>query len=174
MQVILVDENDVQIGTMEKIEAHQKALLHRAFSVFIFNSKGEMLLQKRAASKYHSPELWTNACCSHPSPNEDIISAATRRLMEEMGFETELKKIFDFTYKTSFDNGLTEHEFDHVLIGTYDGPVTPDSAEVSDYIYTRINAIKESLAVDPTEYTEWFKIALPKLEEYLSIYKIPV
>ena len=119
MNVILVDENDAPIGIMEKIEVHQKALLHRAFSVFIFNSKGEMLLQKRANNKYHSPGLWTNACCSHPSPGQDTLEAATKRLQEEMGFTTAIEKVFDFIYKAPFDNGLTEYEFDHVFIGTY-------------------------------------------------------
>src|SRR4249919_2599143 len=113
-EVILVNEQNEAIGTMEKMEAHRKALLHRAFSVFIFNSKGEMLLQQRALNKYHSGGLWTNACCSHPRPGELIEDAATRRLKEELGFETPLKKIFQFTYQASFDNGLTEHEFDHV------------------------------------------------------------
>src|ERR1700744_2758864 len=116
-EVILVDEADVQLGTMEKIEAHRKALLHRAFSVFIFNSKGEMLLQQRAAEKYHSPGLWTNACCSHPRPGEETQAAAMRRLMEELGFTLELEKIFDFTYRSEFENGLTEFEFDHVFVG---------------------------------------------------------
>ena len=116
MDVILVDERDVQVGTMEKLEVHQKALLHRAFSIFIFNSKGEMLLQQRAANKYHSAGLWTNACCSHPQPGEDTLAAALARLKVEMGIVTPIKKAFDFTYRTSFDNGLTEHEFDHAVL----------------------------------------------------------
>ena len=120
-EVILVNEQDEQTGTIEKMEAHRKALLHRAFSVFIFNGKGEMLLQQRAMGKYHSPGLWTNACCSHPRPGEEVETAAFRRLKEEMGIETSLKKIFDFIYRTEFDNGLTEYEFDHVYIGTYPG-----------------------------------------------------
>src|SRR6187200_173231 len=111
---------------MEKMEAHRKALLHRAFSVFIFNGKGEMLLQQRALNKYHSGGLWTNACCSHPFPGEDTLDAARRRLFEELGFATELKKIFDFTYKSPFDNGLTEHEFDHVFVGLFEGSIVPD------------------------------------------------
>src|ERR1700748_433460 len=115
-EVILVNEYDVPLGSMEKLEAHQKALLHRAFSVFIFNGKGEMLLQQRAKGKYHSPGLWTNACCSHPRPGEDTQAAALRRLHEELGFATELEKCFAFTYRTAFDNGLTEFEFDHVFI----------------------------------------------------------
>src|SRR5215468_430433 len=114
-QVILVNELDEEIGTMEKLSAHEQGVLHRAISVFIFNEKGEMLLQQRASRKYHSGGLWTNACCSHPHPGEATHAAALRRLKEEMGFETSLKKAFDFVYKTSFDNGLTEHEFDHVF-----------------------------------------------------------
>src|SRR6056300_866438 len=120
-QVILVDENDNQIGLMPKMEAHEKALLHRAFSVFVLNEKGEMMLQQRAHSKYHSPGLWTNTCCSHQRDGEDNITAGKRRLMEEMGFVTELEELFSFTYKAAFDNGLTEHEFDHVMQGHYQG-----------------------------------------------------
>ena len=169
MDVILVDENDVPTGTMEKIEVHQKALLHRAFSVFIFNSKGEMLLQKRAANKYHSPALWTNACCSHPAPGQDTLEAATKRLQEEMGFTTSLEKVFDFIYKAPFDNGLTEHEFDHVFTGTYNEAVIPDKEEVSDYCYKTTEQIKSSLQSQPEKYTEWFKIAFPKLQTYLAL-----
>ena len=169
MDVILVDENDLPIGTMEKLEVHQKALLHRAFSVFIFNSKGEMLLQKRAENKYHSPALWTNACCSHPAPGESTITAATKRLQEEMGFTTTLEKVFDFIYKAPFDNGLTEHELDHVFIGTYDNEISPCREEVSDYCYMATAEIKDSLQSHPQKYTEWFKIAFPKLLAYLAI-----
>ena len=169
MDVILVDENDTPTGTMEKIEVHQKALLHRAFSVFIFNSKGEMLLQKRAANKYHSPALWTNACCSHPAPGQDTLEAATKRLQEEMGFTTSLEKVFDFIYKAPFDNGLTEHEFDHVFTGTYNEAVSPDKEEVSDYCYKTTEQIKSSLQSHPGKYTEWFKIAFPKLQMYLAL-----
>ena len=169
MDVILVDENDTPTGTMEKIEVHQKALLHRAFSVFIFNSKGEMLLQKRAANKYHSPALWTNACCSHPAPGQDTLKAATKRLQEEMGFTTSLEKVFDFIYKAPFDNGLTEHEFDHVFTGTYNEAVSPDKEEVSDYCYKTTEQIKSSLQSHPGKYTEWFKIAFPKLQMYLAL-----
>jgi isopentenyl-diphosphate delta-isomerase len=126
MQVILVNEKDEAIGAMEKMEAHEKALLHRAFSIFIFNKKGEMLLQKRSAKKYHSAGLWTNTCCSHPQPDEDILQSATKRLREEMGFDTTIIKAFDFIYNAPFDNGLTEYEFDHVFIGHYDGAVIPN------------------------------------------------
>ena len=168
MEVILVNEHDVQTGTMEKMEVHQKALLHRAFSVFVFNKKGEILLQKRAAKKYHSAGLWTNACCSHPKPGEETLMAAQVRLQEEMGFNTHLKKAFDFIYKAPFDNGLTEHEFDHVFIGTYDGVITPNAEEVSDYCFKPVDEIKNSIHSHPQKYTEWFKIAFPKMEVYLE------
>jgi len=169
MNIILVDENDVPIGKMGKMEVHQKAMLHRAFSVFIFNDKGEMLLQKRADKKYHSAALWTNACCSHPAPGEDTLQAATKRLMEEMGFTTTLEKAFDFIYKAPFDNGLTEHEFDHVFIGTYNNVIIPNREEVSDYCYKTVAEIKHSLQSHPQKYTEWFKIAFPKLEAFLAM-----
>ena len=168
MDVILVDEHDVQTGTMEKMEVHQKALLHRAFSIFIFNEKGEMLLHKRAEKKYHSGGLWTNACCSHPQPGEETLAAAQMRLQEEMGFNTELKKAFDFIYKAPFDNGLTEHEFDHVFIGTYDGDIVPNTEEVSDYCFKPVAEIKNLIQSHPQKYTEWFKIAFPKMEAYLE------
>lgn len=168
MEVILVDEHDVPTGTMEKMEVHQKALLHRAFSIFIFNLKGEMLLHKRADKKYHSGGLWTNACCSHPKPGEETVAAATIRLREEMGFSTELNKAFDFVYKAPFDNGLTEHEFDHVFIGTYEGAIIPNPDEVSDYCYKALDEIKNSIQSHPQKYTAWFKIAFPKMLSYLE------
>lgn len=168
MEVILVNEHDVQTGTMEKMEVHQKALLHRAFSVFVFNEKGEILLQKRADKKYHSAGLWTNACCSHPRPGEETLTAAQTRLQEEMGFNTQLKKAFDFIYKAPFDNGLTEHEFDHVFVGTYNGTITPNAEEVSDYCFKPVEEIKNSIHSHPQKYTEWFKIAFPKMEAYLE------
>jgi isopentenyl-diphosphate Delta-isomerase len=167
MDVILVDENDVPTGTMEKMEVHRKALLHRAFSVFIFNSKGQMLLQKRAGAKYHSPGLWTNACCSHPEPGQTTLSAAAKRLMEEMGFTTSIEKAFDFIYKAPFDNGLTEYEFDHVYVGSYDGAIFPNKEEVSAYCFKTPDQIKDLLESHPQNYTEWFKIAFPKLQKYL-------
>jgi len=169
MDVILVNENDVPVGTMEKLVVHQKALLHRAFSIFIFNSKGEMLLQQRAKDKYHSASLWTNACCSHPEPGQDTLVAATKRLQEEMGFTTPLKKAFDFIYKAPFDNGLTEHELDHVFIGIHDNEIIACKKEVSDYCYISTNEIKTSLQSHPQKYTEWFKIAFPKLLTYLAV-----
>jgi len=168
MEVILVNEHDVQTGTMEKMEVHQKALLHRAFSVFVFNEKGEILLQQRAAKKYHSAGLWTNACCSHPRPGEETLTAAQTRLQEEMGFNTSLKKAFDFIYKAPFDNGLTEYEFDHVFVGTYNGTITPNAEEVSDYCFKPVEEIKNSIQSHPQKYTEWFKIAFPKMEAYLE------
>lgn len=168
MVLILVNEQDEPIGKMEKMEVHQKGLLHRAFSVFIFNKKGEMLLQKRAAGKYHSPGLWTNACCSHPQPGYEIIPAATLRLQEEMGFTTSLEKAFYFIYKATFDNGLTEYEYDHVLLGNYDGPINPNAEEVEDYRYLPLTEIKNLLQSNPSDYTTWFKIAIPKIEDYLA------
>lgn len=161
--MVLVDENDAQTGTMEKMEAHRKGLLHRAFSVFIFNKKGEFLLQQRAMQKYHNGGLWTNTCCSHPFPGEDIQDAAKRRLKEEMGFQTELNHLFSFTYKATFDNGLTEHEFDHVFTGTYDGAINADKNEVNDYCFKNPDDIQSSLKDHGEKYTEWFKIALPKI-----------
>lgn len=162
-QVILVDEQDVLTGTMEKMEAHKKAILHRAFSVFVFNGREEMLLQQRAFAKYHSGGLWTNSCCSHPRPGEDTQAAAARRLREEMGFETPLKKIFDFVYKADFANGLTEHEFDHVFVGYYDGKIVPDNREVYDFTFMSMPGIEEALLKDPERFTAWFHIAFPKV-----------
>ena len=165
-EVILVNEQDIQTGTMEKMEAHRKGVLHRAFSVFIFNSKGEMLLQQRALNKYHSGGLWTNACCSHPKPNEEVADAAARRLQEEMGFTVPLEKIFDFTYRAEFDNGLTEHEFDHVFAGEYDGLIELDKHEVMDYCYRSLDEVKKSLNEHPHKFTQWFYLAFPKIEEW--------
>jgi len=167
-KLILVDENDVPLGTVEKMEAHEKALLHRAFSVFIFNSRGEMLLQQRAVHKYHSAGLWTNACCSHPYAEQETLAAAEKRLQEEMGFSTPLTKAFEFVYKAAFDNGLTEYEFDHVFIGKYDGTILPDKDEVEDFCFMSMAKVKESMELYPQKYTVWFKIALPKLENYLA------
>jgi isopentenyl-diphosphate Delta-isomerase len=167
MDVILVDEQDRPIGTMEKMEVHEKALLHRAFSVFIINEKGEMLLQKRASKKYHSANLWTNACCSHPKPGQLTPEAALIRLQEEMGFFTTLTKAFHFTYKAPFDNGLTEHEFDHVFIGTYNGIIQPNVDEVGDYCYKSLTDIEQSIQSHPQKYTAWFKIAFPLVQDYL-------
>ena len=164
IEVILVDKNDVQIGTMEKMEAHKRGLLHRAFSIFIFNSNGEFLLQQRAPNKYHNGGLWTNTCCSHPLPGENVLKAAYRRLSEEMGFITSLSPAFNFIYNATFDNGLTEHEFDHVFTGIYEGEIKADKTEVSDYCYKKLKDIDDSLQTHPQKYTEWFKIALPQIK----------
>lgn len=167
-QVILVNEQDEAIGVMEKMEAHEKALLHRAFSVFLFNKEGLMLLQQRALTKYHSPGLWTNACCSHPGPGEEVKAAALRRLQEELGFTTPVEKAFHFTYKAAFDNGLTEHEFDHVFVGLYEGAMVLNEEEVSAVQYKSMDAIAVELETTPHLYTEWFKIAFPLLKEWMQ------
>lgn len=165
-EVILVDEHDVSVGAMEKMEAHEKAVLHRAFSVFIFNAEGEMLLQQRALSKYHSGGLWTNSCCSHPRPGEEIYEAASRRLTEEMGFTTPIKKVFDFIYKADFSNGLTEYEFDHVFAGYYDGKIEPNENEVCNYQYRSMQEIESMLKHEPELFTVWFHIAFPKVMDW--------
>ncbi|MFO0356085.1 MAG: isopentenyl-diphosphate Delta-isomerase [Sphingobacteriaceae bacterium] len=162
-QVILVNEKDEPIGTMGKLEVHQKGLLHRAFSVFIFNDKGEMLLQRRALSKYHSAGLWTNTCCSHPQPNEDTLAAANRRLREEMGMKADLTPKTSFIYKTPFDNGLTEHELDHVFIGYTNTDPVINKEEVDSFKWMSLEAIKTEIKTNPNEFTSWFKIALEKV-----------
>jgi len=167
-EVILVNEFDIPQGRMEKMEAHRRALLHRAFSVFIFNSKGEMLLQRRALEKYHSAGLWTNACCSHPRPGEDTKEAALRRLSEELGITTELHKIFDFTYKSAYENGLTEFEFDHVFVGIFDHDIFPDPAEVAEYSFSDPAVIGSDLVLHPRRYTSWFHLAFPMVQEWFA------
>ena len=157
-EVILVDINDSETGTMEKMEAHQKGLLHRAFSVFIFNSKGELLLQKRAKDKYHSGGLWTNACCSHPFPGENTLSAAKRRLMEEMGMNCDLEHAFSFIYKVNLDKGMTEHELDHVFIGVSDECPKLNVHEVEDFKYVTLEQAEQLIKNNPESLTEWFKI----------------
>jgi len=165
-EVILVSPQDEEIGYMEKMEAHQLGLLHRAFSVFLFNSKGEMLLQKRAISKYHSGGLWTNACCSHPRKGETIEQAASRRTREELGCEPELQKIHSFIYKAALDNNLTEYEFDHVLFGNYEGEMNLNVDEVSEIVYLPIQQIRQEINEQPDKFTVWFKIIF---EEVISI-----
>ena len=157
-QVILVDKNDNQVGLMPKMEAHEKGVLHRAFSVFTFNKKGELMLQQRAAHKYHSPLLWTNTCCSHQRNGETNLEAGKRRLQEEMGFTAELKEIFSFIYKAPFDNGLTEHELDHVLVGYFDDNPNINKEEVEDYKWMLLEDVKSDIDKNPSIYTEWFKI----------------
>lgn len=162
-EVILVDKNDVALGTMEKLEAHQKGILHRAFSVFIFNSQNQLLLQRRALNKYHSAGLWTNTCCSHPRPGETNLEAAKRRLNEEMGILTDIAFKTTFIYKTEFDNGLTEHELDHVFVGTYNANPKINTEEVCEFIWLSINEVKEKIKTKPADFTSWFKIAIEKL-----------
>jgi isopentenyl-diphosphate delta-isomerase len=161
-KVILVDEQDNAIGEMEKLEAHQKGLLHRAFSVFIFNNKGQMLLQQRALSKYHSAGLWTNTCCSHPFPNEDTKSAAKRRLMEEMGMHAEIEYKNFLIYKTKFENGLFEHEYDHLFIGKSDQQPKINKTEVENFEWLTLEEIKEKIKLNPEQFTHWFKLAIEK------------
>ena len=167
-QVILVNELDEQIGLMPKMEAHEKALLHRAFSVFIFNDKNELMLQQRALTKYHSPGLWTNTCCSHQREGESNIEAGTRRLQEEMGFTTDLKDTISFIYKAPFENGLTEHEYDHILVGQYDEDPHPNPEEVNAWKWVSLEDVKEDMKVNPGVYTEWFKIIFDKYYNHIS------
>ena len=166
--VVLVDANDNPIGLMEKMEAHIKAELHRAFSIFIFNTKGEMLLQQRAFSKYHTPGLWTNTCCSHPRHEETLEQATARRLQEEMGMKCELKEVFHFTYKADVTQGLMEHEIDHVFVGTTDvvPEINPD--EVESYKYDTMENIRMDIEKNPQDYTPWFKIAFAELLKYYN------
>ena len=163
-EVILVNTSDEEIGTMEKMQAHEKALLHRAFSVFVFNHKGEMLIHRRALDKYHSGGLWTNACCSHPRKGETTEEAAHRRLMEEMGFDCPVSERFSFIYKAELDQGLTEYEFDHVFFGSFDGTPRVNPEEVCDWKYISVQVLKEDIDNNPDKYTEWFKIALDKMD----------
>ena len=160
--VILVDKDDNELGLMEKLEVHQKGLLHRAFSVFLLNDSNQLLLQKRALDKYHSPGLWTNTCCSHPRKNEKTIVAAHRRLFEEMGIKSELKLFTSFIYKAEFDNGLIEHEFDHVIVGSFVGNPVINQLEVCDWKWEDLDLLKENLKTYPDDYTEWFKIIFLK------------
>ncbi|RZK47368.1 MAG: isopentenyl-diphosphate Delta-isomerase [Pedobacter sp.] len=165
-QVILVDRNDVELGLMGKMEAHYKGELHRAFSVFIFNSRGELLLQQRASNKYHSPGQWTNTCCSHPRQGEVTVAAAKRRLREEMGMDCQLHYGFNFLYKASFDNNLVEHEFDHVFFGVSDRLPIINKSEVMAYKYMDMNLLGEDLTVNPSHYTAWLNICFDKVLEF--------
>lgn len=166
--VVLVDENDNKLGLMEKQQAHVAGLLHRAFSVFVFNSKGELMIQQRAASKYHSPTLWTNTCCSHPRENETYIEGAHRRLEEEMGFDCELEFKFSFIYKAHLDNNLTEHELDHVFIGTYNNEPNLNPDEVMAYRWVELDELKKDIEKNPQLYTVWFKIIFEHYVSYIE------
>ncbi len=157
--ITLVDRLDRAIGAEEKMKAHREGKLHRAFSIFVFNDKGEMLLQKRSLQKYHSRSLWTNTCCSHPRPGEAVEQATARRLQEEMGFACRLQKAFHFIYRAHLEEGLIEHEFDHVFIGRYQGVIAPDPEEVADYRWIDLARLWQEVQAAPREYTIWFKIA---------------
>ena len=163
-KVILVDEHDAVVGEMEKMEAHRKGILHRAFSILIFNTSGEMLLQKRSQKKYHSGGLWTNACCSHPSPDENIQHATRRKLKQEMGIDLETEFLYTFIYQTPLDHELIEHELDHVFIGTFDGTPAINYEEVEDWKYVDVAWLKNDVAVHPEQYTYWFKLILAQNE----------
>jgi len=167
-QVILVNENDKQIGLMPKMEAHEKAVLHRAFSVFIFNSNNQLMLQQRAANKYHSPLLWTNTCCSHQRNGESNLEAGKRRLQEEMGFVCELEEKTSFIYKAPFDNGLTEHELDHIMVGFYNDNPNINREEVEAYKWMNVEDVKNDIANHPEIYTAWFKIIFKKFYDFIK------
>ena len=169
-QVILVDEQDNPIGLMPKMEAHEKAVLHRAFSVFIFNDKGDLMLQQRAKDKYHSPLLWTNTCCSHQRDGETNLEAGKRRLEEEMGFTTDLKEVFSFIYKAPFENGLTEHELDHVMVGKFNDKPNINKEEVETYKWMTLQEVKVDMELHPQNYTEWFKIIFEKSYHKIAQY----
>ena len=159
-QVVLVDEHDNEIGTMEKMEAHQKGVLHRAFSILLFNSKGELLLQKRAKSKYHSAGLWTNTCCSHPLPGESMKTATQRKLEQEMGIVLQPEFAYKFIYKATLDRNLIEHEYDHVFIGTFDGAPLINKDEVDEWKYCRVDSVRKEVLENSESYTAWFRLIL--------------
>lgn len=168
-EVVLVDANDNPMGVMEKMEAHVQGALHRAFSIFLFNGKGELLLQRRALDKYHSAGLWSNTCCSHPLPDEPLLVAAERRLMEEMGLTCVMAKAFDFIYKASIGNSIIEHEFDHVFFGTTEELPSVNEVEVSDWKWMSLFDVYIDVQLHPEMYTEWFKIALPQVMHQFKI-----
>jgi isopentenyl-diphosphate delta-isomerase len=170
--VILVDENDNPVGEREKLEAHEKGLRHRCFSIFIFNDAGELMLQQREKGKYHCGGMWTNTTCSHPEPGEDTLAAAHRRLQEEMGFDCDMHEIFVFEYRTDFDNGLTEHEVDHVMYGIYNKEPAPNPEECGDWKWIKPEELLADIDKDPNIYTSWFKIALPRVLEYIKENKV--
>lgn len=162
-QLVLVDQNDVEVGTGEKIPVHEQGTLHRAFSVFVFNGAGRLLLQRRLVTKYHSGGLWTNTCCGHPRPGEPIGEAARRRLHEEMGFDCALSPAFSFIYKAELDHGLTEHEYDHVFVGEFEGDPRPNPDEVDDWRWAGVDEVSDDVAASPGRYSVWFRIAWAEL-----------
>ncbi|HXS35149.1 MAG TPA: isopentenyl-diphosphate Delta-isomerase [Flavipsychrobacter sp.] len=167
-KIILVNENDESLGTMDKMEAHTQGILHRAFSIFILNDKNELLIQQRVNSKYHSGGLWSNTCCSHPKPLEDTLVAAHRRLQEEMGFDCELKPLFTFRYKCEVSNELIENEFDHIFLGHYNGPIKINPNEVSNYKFIAKETILDAMQKNPEEFTPWLHIVFPRFIEHLD------
>lgn len=164
-QVILVDKNDKEIGIGSKLQTHKEGKLHRSFSIFVLNSKGELLMQQRAKTKYHSGGLWSNTACGHPRPGKDVIAAARRRLQEEMGFDTELKELFTFIYKVKLDHDLLEHEYDHVFRGKFDGNPVPDPAEVEEWKFVPLGVVQKDLKENPDFYTAWFRICFERVLE---------
>ena len=166
--VILVNNNDQPLGAMEKMEAHEKGMLHRAFSIFIFNSEGKLLMQRRADEKYHSAGLWTNTVCSHPRTGEKILEAAHRRLKEEMGIDCDLEEVYSFTYKAHVGDGMTEHEFDHVFVGHSDEIPVPDPEEVSEWKYVSLDWLLNDVKENPGDYTIWFAKILDQAKHHLT------
>ena len=166
--VLLVNKNDQPLGTMEKITAHEKGELHRAFSVFVFNNRGELMLQRRATEKYHSGGLWTNTVCSHPKAGEDVAASAKRRMMEEMGFECEISKVFTFIYKADVGDGLIEHEYDHVFFGYSDEEPNPNPEEVEGWKYVDMGWLNKDVNENPGNYTVWFRIALKEVIQHIE------
>jgi isopentenyl-diphosphate delta-isomerase len=168
-QVVLVDVNDNPLGLMPKMEAHEKGVLHRAFSVFILNDKGELMLQQRALHKYHSPGLWTNTCCSHQRNGETNVAAGKRRLQEEMGFVAELSEVTSFIYKAPFDNGLTEHELDHIMIGHFNETPDINLEEVANWKWMAVDTVRDDIQKHPENYTVWFIIIFEKFYEQIKL-----
>ena len=168
-EVVLVNERDEVLGQMEKLAAHRQGLLHRAFSVFIFHSNGSLLLQQRAATKYHSGGLWTNTCCGHPRPNETVGDAAARRLWEEMRIDPVLTPQFTFTYRAELNGGLVEHELDHVYFGNHDGGADPDPLEAEECRYASPADIDSELKDHPERYTAWFKLCWDEVKQYVAL-----
>ena len=166
--LILVDQLDQPIGSMDKLEAHQKGLLHRAFSIFIWNKNKELLIHKRAKDKYHSANLWTNTCCSHPQPNETTINAANRRLQEEVGFNTILQHRFHFIYKTELENNLIEHELDHIFTGEYNGEFIPNPDEIAETRWISLENLKKEIKLNPNHFTFWFKEIISNYENKIT------